>query len=31
MPMIEGFLQSPLFVLLRFGQWGEIVRAVEDL
>ncbi|HXG65983.1 MAG TPA: hypothetical protein VNO70_12850, partial [Blastocatellia bacterium] len=29
MPMIEGFLPSPTFVLLRFGQWEEILRTPE--
>src|SRR5436190_204492 len=26
MPMLEGFLPTPLFVLLRFHRWGEILK-----
>ena len=29
MPMIEGFLSSPVFVMLRFGQWTEILSEPE--
>lgn len=29
MPMIENFVAAPLFVMLRFEQWGEILREPE--
>jgi tetratricopeptide (TPR) repeat protein len=27
MPMVEGFVQMPLFVLLRFHRWDEVLKA----
>ncbi|HZS08394.1 MAG TPA: tetratricopeptide repeat protein [Blastocatellia bacterium] len=29
MPMVEGFLPSPLFVLLHFAKWDEILKTPE--
>ncbi|MBX3277236.1 MAG: hypothetical protein KF868_04435 [Acidobacteria bacterium] len=29
MPMIEGFLPSPYFTMLRFGRWSEMLEAPE--
>jgi tetratricopeptide (TPR) repeat protein len=29
MPMLEGFLQSSIFVKLRFGRWDEILKSPE--
>jgi tetratricopeptide (TPR) repeat protein len=29
MPMVEGFLPYPMFVLLRFGKWDEMLQASE--
>ncbi|HWQ36161.1 MAG TPA: hypothetical protein VNQ79_25210 [Blastocatellia bacterium] len=29
MPMVEGFLPSPIFVLLRFAKWDEILKLPE--
>ncbi|MFN7929782.1 MAG: hypothetical protein U0Y68_17925 [Blastocatellia bacterium] len=29
MPMVEGFLPYPMFVLLRFGKWDEMLKLSE--
>lgn len=29
MPMVEGFLPSPIFVLLRFAKWDDILKLPE--
>jgi tetratricopeptide (TPR) repeat protein len=29
MPMVEGFLPYPMFVLLRFGKWDEMLKTPE--
>jgi tetratricopeptide (TPR) repeat protein len=29
MPMVEGFLPYPMFVLLRFGKWNEMLKVPE--
>lgn len=29
MPMVEGFLPYPMFVLLRFGRWDEMLKLPE--
>ncbi|MBS1811163.1 MAG: tetratricopeptide repeat protein [Acidobacteria bacterium] len=29
MPMVEGFLPYPMFVLLRFGKWDEMLKVPE--
>lgn len=29
MPMVEGFLPYPMFVLLRFGKWEEMLKVPE--
>ncbi len=29
MPMVEGFMPYPMFVLLRFGKWGEMLKLPE--
>lgn len=29
MPMVEGFLPYPMFVLLRFGKWDEMLKITE--
>ena len=29
MPMVEGFLPYPMFVLLRFGKWDEVLKLAE--
>ncbi|MFN0121357.1 MAG: tetratricopeptide repeat protein [Blastocatellia bacterium] len=29
MPMVEGFMPSPIFVRLRFGKWNEILKMPE--
>ena len=29
MPMVEGFLPYPMFVLLRFGKWSEMLKVPE--